>query len=132
MSQVKFKIGFVMDSESLFGLIGKFLPVEDLSVEEIVERPPKLPLQAIAHAVNHITKRTTEKKTRASPGPNLKKGINGIIMTALADGPKRANQLKPKVKAAGFSENSVNSRLEALRGYGVLEMIGDGTWKKVG
>jgi hypothetical protein len=129
VSQVKFKIGFVMDSESLFGLIGKFLPVEDLEVEEIVERPPKLPLQAIARAVDHITKRA---KTRASPGPNLKKGINGIIMTALADGPKRANQLKPKVKAAGFSENSVNSRLEALRGYGVLEMVGDGTWRKVG
>jgi hypothetical protein len=129
MSQVKFKIGFVMDSESLFGLIGKFLPVENLSVEEIVERPPKLPLQAIAHAVNHITKRA---KKRASPGPNLKKGINGIIMMALLDGPKRANALKPKVKAAGYSENSVNSRLEKLRQYGALEMVGDGTWKKVG
>ena len=124
MSQVKFKIGFIMDSESLFGLIGKFLPIEDLSVEEIVPKPkppPPLRLPTIARP-----------QTRASPGPNLKKGINGIIMMALLDGPKRAIEMRPKIKAAGYSENSLTSRLEALRDHGVLEMIGDGTWKKVG
>lgn len=124
---VKFKIGFTIPSETLIELIGKFLPIEDLEVEEIVERQPKLPLHAIAHAVDHTEK---VKKKRYTPGPNLKKGINGILITALSDGPKRAAQLQPLLKAAGYSEGSVNSRLEFLRSFGLVEPVGDGNWRK--
>jgi hypothetical protein len=114
---VKFKIGFTMDAETLFGLMSKMLPVENLSVEEVFERPSE-PMPRLPH------------KGRGFPGPDLKKGVNGIIMIALAEGPKRAVQIQPKVQAAGFSPNSVNSRLEALYRFGVIERVGDGTWRK--
>jgi hypothetical protein len=125
---VKFKIGFTIGSETLFGLMSKMLPIENLSVEEFVERQPRPPLEAIAHAVKPITKRKSFK--RASPGPNLEKGINSIIMTALSDGPQRAIDIQPKIAAAGFSQNSISSRLEELRKYGVLERTDDGSWRK--
>jgi hypothetical protein len=136
MSQVKFKIGFTIPSDTLIAMIAKFLPIEDLSVEEIVPKPTlaersiaihKLTQQAIA---THKSKPQINK--RASPGPNLKKGINGIVVTELSTGPKRAIDMQPKVVAAGFSANSVTSRLEELRKYGVIERMGDGKWKRVG
>jgi hypothetical protein len=123
MSQVKFKIGFTIPSDTLIAMIAKFLPIEDLSVEEIVPR--------IASTPKPLHLPTTKGKyKRPSPGPNLKKGINGILITELSIGPKRAVELQPKVVAAGFSGNSVNSRLEELRKYGVIERMGDGKWKR--
>ena len=134
MSQVKFKIGFTIPSDTLIAMIAKFLPIEDLSVEEIVPKPTlaersiaihKLTQQAIA---THKPKPQIHK--RASRGPNLKKGINEILITELSTGPKRAVDMQPKVVAAGFSENSVTSRLEELRKYGVIERMSDGKWKR--
>ena len=37
---VKFKLGFTVSAETLFTLMSKLLPIEDLSVEEVIERPP--------------------------------------------------------------------------------------------
>ena len=41
MTTMKFKIGFTIAGETLFGLIAKFLPIEDLSVEELVDKTPQ-------------------------------------------------------------------------------------------
>ena len=42
MSAVKFKIAFTINAETLFTLASKLLPIEDLSIEEVVERQPQL------------------------------------------------------------------------------------------
>jgi hypothetical protein len=123
---VKFKIGFTIGADTLFGLMSKMLPIEDLEVEEL---PVKPTLAERAIAIAH-RKPQHKKLKRASPGPNLEKGVNGVIMAALSDGPKRAIEIQPKVVAAGFSANSVTSRLEELRKYGVIERNNDGMWRK--
>jgi len=123
---VKFKIGFTIGADTLFGLMSKMLPIENLEVEEI--RPKPTLAERAIHKITHKPKPQIRK--HASPGPNLEKGINGVIMAALSDGPKRAAELRPKVIAAGFSANSVTSRLEELRKYGVLERASDGMWRK--
>jgi hypothetical protein len=119
---VKYKIAFTMDAETLFGLMSKMLPIENLSVEELVEHQPKLP---IAHAVKHIT---TKRKKRSSL--RLDRGINGIILTAMSDKPVRAIEIRPKIVAAGFSGNSLTSRMQFLQEHGVIEPLGDGTWRR--
>jgi hypothetical protein len=125
---IKFKIGFTIGADTLFGLMSKMLPIEDLEVEEIAPKP-KLAERAIAiHKLTHKPKPQIHK--RVSPGPDLKKGINGIIVTELSTGPKRAIDMQPKVMAAGFSINSITSRLEELRKYGVIERDGEGRWKR--
>jgi|HubBroStandDraft_5_1064220.scaffolds.fasta_scaffold1192908_1 hypothetical protein len=131
---VKFKIGFTINGETLFGLMSKMLPIENLEVEEVIDSSDHLVLKPvpagamkILNAAKHEPKPQIHK--RASPGPNLGKGINGIIVAALSDGPKRAADLQPKAVAAGFSANSVTSRLEELRKFGVIERVGDGKWR---
>jgi hypothetical protein len=126
MSQVKFKIGFTIPSDTLIALIAKMLPIEDVSIEEIVPKPTLAERAIAIHKLMHKPKR---KISRASPGPNLSKGINGIILTELSTGPKRAVELQPKIVADGFSANSVNSRLEELRKYGAIERTSTGLWK---
>jgi hypothetical protein len=126
MSQVKFKIGFTIPSDTLIAMIAKFLPIEDLEVEEIVPKPT---LAERAIAIHKLTPKPHIHK-RASPGPNLSKGIAKIIVTELSIGPKRAIELQPKIMAAGFSINSVTSRLEELRKSGVIERDDEGRWKR--
>jgi hypothetical protein len=123
---IKFKIGFTMDAETLFGLMSKFLPVENLSVEELIERRP---VEAIAHAVKRITAKRITTKHKKRP-VQLDSGINGIIMTAISDKPARPIDIRPKVIAAGFSANSLTSRMMFLRERGIIEPVGDGTWRK--
>jgi hypothetical protein len=121
---VKFKIGFTVDSEVLLGLFAKLLPIEDVTVKELTPIPTGRVITGIrAHP------QIARKTNRRSPGPNLEKGVNGVILAELSTGPKRAVELKPKVAAAGFSVNSVNSRLESLHGFGVIERIGKGRWR---
>ena len=134
---MKFKIGFTIDGETLFGMLSKMLPIENLSVEEIVPKPT---LAERAIAVNRLTQQAIDQKRfppvrkkadykRQSPGPSLTKGVNMVIVHELDSGPKKATEIQPKAKAAGFSPNSVNSRLEALRNHGVVGRIGDGRWR---
>jgi hypothetical protein len=133
---VKFKIGFTVSAETLFDLLSKFLPIEQLSVEEVLDKTPRFDLEAQVRKLGSDSllpskhKPQRKKIKRASPGPNLEKGINGIIMVALSDGPKRAIDIQPKIAAAGFSQNSASSRLEELRKYGVIERNSEGLWRK--
>jgi hypothetical protein len=129
---VKFKIGFTIDGEMLFGMLSKFLPIENLSVEEVMPQSDRLVLKPVPAGAMKILAAAKQRRKfkRASLGPNLEKGINGVIMTALSSGPQSAKDLLPKTVAAGFSPNSVTSRLEELRRFGVIERVGDGTWRK--
>ena len=126
---VKFKIGFTIAGETLFAMIAKMLPIENLSVEELGPAS-KTPLadRAIAH---HQKRFPTQRKkmSRASPGPTLNRGINGIIVTELKAKPCSAAELKPKMKAAGYSPDSLSSRLERLLSHGVIERAGAGLWR---
>jgi len=133
---VKFKIGFVVPAETLFGLMAKFLPVEDLHVEELVEKPT--PSESFLKGVE-IAK-TFEKKLRApvrrrkkrAPNMDLTSGINAIVMSVLKDGlPHRATEMEPLMSASGFSANSVSSRLQALKKRGMVTQPGVGLWQLV-
>ena len=117
---VNFKVGFTISGETLFALFAKMLPIDDLSVEEIpAHKPPAKPI---------ALPRKPQARKKNNP-MRLKMGINGIILTAMRDKPLRALQMKPLIVAAGFSANSINSRLEALRLKGIIERVGDGTWR---
>jgi hypothetical protein len=134
---MKFKVGFSIEAETLFKLMSQFLPVDDLHVEELtppisVSRTPAwdalvgnspLPLNKPKPKVKGKFKR------RASKPMDLNTGINRIIMEAMADGkPHRAIEFKPLLTKAGFSANSVGSRLQNLEVHGIVIQRGDGTW----
>lgn len=137
---VRYKIGFIVDGEALFRMLSKFLPVDDLRVEELA---PSAPVSAppLSHDWTpswnkQITKpvaklRKTSKRRSRGSARSLTEGTNGIIMSLMADGKyHRAAELKPLMKAAGFSTHSIGSRLGDLRDNDVLEHNADnGTWR---
>jgi hypothetical protein len=121
---VKFRVGFDIDGETLFSMIAKMLPIGNLSVEELT--PPRAEVARIPHTP------TKHRQPRANPGPNLKAGINRIIVEMLENGKAlHAVDFEPAVKKGGYTANSVSSRLDALKRLGVLEKLPDKTWRLV-
>ena len=134
---MKFKIGFTIDAETLFGIMAKVLPIEELTVEELtpppVVAPPRHNLRAQIKSLGAdslLPGPKVRKKQRTGRGPDLKSGINGVIVKAMADGQEhRAVDLAPLLQAAGFSSNSIASRLGSLRLHGVVKQVGGGRWR---
>ena len=130
MSTVKFKIAFTINAETLFTLASKLLPIDDLSIEELIERPDPN-VARIAKVEQLVARKPKHKYKRAPSKPmDLTAGINKIVMDALSNRlPHRAVEMRPALKAGGYSENSVGSRLQNLEKHGVVEQMGDGTWR---
>jgi hypothetical protein len=149
---VKFRLGFTISAETLFSMMSKVLPIDDLHVEEVFE-PDRghghplggfkdtehLPTHNLKAQIKHLgqdslmpkqLKPKQPAKQQRRRGVDLKRGINGIIITALSDGAvHRAVDLQPLLKAAGFSENSISSRLQQLKEHGVVRQTGIGAWR---
>ena len=126
--KVKYQIGFTVDAETLFGLIAKFLPFEDLHVEEIVPHAPRPQKLAAPMAMQRTMKRAPRK--RGYP-INLNDGVNGVIMGVLADGqPHRYAELKVAVTAAGYAGSGIGSRMERLHAHKAIAKTDYGLWRK--
>jgi hypothetical protein len=124
---VKFRVGFDIDAETLFGMIAKMLPIENLAVEELApaKAQPRIP---------HVPKPAAKiaRRPRPNRGPDLKAGINRIIVEMLADGKTlRAVDFEAQVERGGYARNSVSSRLDKLKAHGVVEKLPDQTWRLV-
>jgi hypothetical protein len=120
-----------MTGEALFGLLAKFLPVNNLSVEEVLPKAEARdpPVARLAH-LKAVKPAKPERAKRKSKGLNLSDGVNGIVMRILEDGqPHRAVEMEGPVKAKNYSGNSVGSRLQNLREHGIVEQVGNGRWR---
>jgi hypothetical protein len=127
---VKFKIGFTITPEVLFGIIGKVLPLENLHIEQLVEAPMPDPAIRFDRRFD-LPKPKKLKKPKKKPSIplNLEKGINKIMITALQTRPHKAIEIKPMLISGGYSGNSVGSRLQNLETHGVVERMQNGYWR---
>lgn len=128
---IKYKLGFTIDSEVMFMLLSKFLPIENLSVEEVVERPA--PDSAIRFDKRFDLPKPVRKSKRnyGEPGNNvdLTRGVNAIIMAVLLDGKKHSPlELKEAMAKTAYSVNGLGSRLERLRHFGFVHKLRKGEW----
>jgi hypothetical protein len=128
---MKLKIGFTVSAETLFGLMAKLLPIDDLHIEELGEtaRPSLAPAKAAPKQIGKPHKPPPKQQRRQSAGPDLKSGVNRIIVEALSGGPRRASEIKPLLKAAGYAESGIGSRLEKLRAVGIVHQPEFGLWQ---
>jgi hypothetical protein len=130
---VKFKIGFTIDAETLFGIVSKFLPLENLAVEEVVERkerrPERPPAPLPPRRIKHLPARP-KTVNRKMGEVDLHTGVNAIVMKLFSDGkPHRAIELKPLMKAQGYSDSGVGSRLDRLKFHNVVFQPELGFWQ---
>lgn len=131
---IKYRLGFTMSAETLFALLGKVLPIEDLSVEEIAPTPVRVARQ-IADSGPHpqLAKPKLKRKGGRAPDsykPNLEAGTNAIILRVLADGQiHRTREIKEGYIAGGFTPNGTGSSIERMRKWGIIERAGLGAWR---
>jgi hypothetical protein len=145
---VKFKVGFTIDAQVLFGMLSKFLPVDDLHVEEVIEQPtpdpairfdrrfdlpksskPKQYKQKQKRAIRSHSARVHPTRTQGG-GPNLKEGSNAVVLELLSDGkPHRAVEMKPLFAARGYAPTGSAARLGKLRDFGVIFQPEVGLWQ---
>jgi len=129
---VKYKIGLTIDAEMLFGIIAKFLPIQDLSVEEVIEREPDPAIRFDKRF--DLPKPVRAKQVRKVKGSgfalNLYAGGNAIIMATFADGKVHVgSDTFPAMRAAGYTTNGLYGRLKRLRNYGYLMQPRRGQWQ---
>jgi hypothetical protein len=130
----KFKVAFTMDAKTLFLIVSKMLPIEDLKVEEKLD-------EAELKAALHSLAPKAERAKLAQPSPKPKfakskpsipfspdKGINKILLDYLAKRPHKSIELRKPLQEAGYSANSVGSRLQELAKRGIITQHGDGLW----
>ena len=128
MMAVKFKIDFQIDAETLFGLISKFLPLENLHVEEVVER--HAPAPKLAHQPK-LAPKPKRAPRRSGYATNLEAGVNAVIMGVLADGePHRFSELQHAIRAAGFARTGLGSRIKRLQEHGIVVRHSPGFYVK--
>ena len=127
---IKYKLAFTIDSETLFGIMSKFLPIEDLSVEEVVERPAERPLIAKGTPFKAPRAPQVRRKKGSGYALNLYAGCNAIIMATFADGePHIGADCFPGMKAAGYAINGLYGRLDRLRLHGYVTQPRPGKWQ---
>ena len=130
---IKYRLNFTLPAETLFALMAKMLPIEDLSVEEIVEHaPPAAPakLKPPQQAQLAKPKRRRATRTPESYALNLKEGVNGILMGILEDGQVHETAVfKPAMKSRGYAEAGTSSALAKLLKRGIVFQPEFGAWQ---
>jgi hypothetical protein len=135
---IKYKLGFTIDSETLFSIMSKFLPIQDLSVEEVpvIERQLKrADLPALLHSLHKPKPPRKQpphpRAPRVSGYPvNLYGGVNNIIMASLADGkPHTLVDSHANIVAAGYSKSGLYSRVQRLVKHGYIVRVRSGYYQ---
>ena len=129
---IKYKLGFTIDSETLFGLLSKFLPIQDLSVEEVMERAPDPAIRFDKRfdLPTPVRAKQVRRKKGSGYALNLYAGSNAIIMTTFADGEPHAGvECDAAMSAAGYATNGLYGRLDRLRRHGYITHPRPGQWQ---
>lgn len=126
---VKFKLGFTIDAKTLFGIMSNFLPIEDLSVEEVAPMEDRVNTK-MRELANEVHKLHLPKRHKRSNKLNLHAGANAIIMAVLADGVLHpGSDIAPDMVKAGYATNGLYGRLERLRTHGYIARPRSGYWQ---
>ena len=132
---IKYKLAFTIDSETLFSIMSKFLPIQDLSVEEVPLEKEIATLHAnlrMAQGTPFKAPRVPQVRRKKGSGYtlNLYAGCNAIIMTTLADGEMHpGTDVAPNMLAAGYAVNGLYGRLDRLRRHGYIVRPRSGHWQ---
>jgi hypothetical protein len=122
---VKFRLGFTVDAQTMFSLMAKVLPIEDLNVEELIEAPhaptPKLPKPQA---------KVRKPYTRTARGDPPTGGARfAVLQPAFAKGPLRLSEIREIFRNYNFATNGLSSAITAWVQYGLIEKIGPGQYQ---
>jgi hypothetical protein len=122
---VKFKIGFTIESETLFFMMSKFLPVNDLHVEEIVDRSTEQ-IKLTLPKEKKSPKRVSHFKH--SSGRTLQDFILEY-MNNTSNYPVTWVELANRAESLGFRKSSINNGVTRLIKAKLIQRISSGKYK---
>lgn len=126
---VKFRLAFDVEAETLFSLMSKLLPIDNLRVEEL--RPsvaPKLMAQPKL-AAPKAKRKGSSRGLGSRGGVDITKGMAQIIIDLLSDGkPHGALEIIALAVKRGYSKSGVTSRLIKLKAHGLIHQPEYGRW----
>jgi len=124
---IKYKIGLTITAETLFGMIAKFLPIEDLYVEEILPQSQNV-------------EKITDLAPKTKPGKNTNKQfkhpsgkpLTYFILEYFKQDQKHNpswNELSKYTVELGFNKSSINNSISRLLKQGKIEKMTYGKYK---
>jgi hypothetical protein len=126
---IKYKLGFTIDSEALFGILAKFLPVSDLSVEEVPMVERQLKRADLPELLASIKPKSKRKKARRGEC-DLTQGVNAIIMGVLADRQTHTySELRAAIAETTYSANGSGARIGQLVASGYINKLSAGRYR---
>jgi hypothetical protein len=123
---VKFKIGFTIPSETLFSMVAKFLPIEDLHVEEIMEQQPKIIQSKIAKLIATMPDEkisTERKKYRTSFKHPSGKTLPELVIEFMekSKGDLTWAAMSKFAQSIGYEKSSINNAVARLIERNLIE-----------
>jgi hypothetical protein len=134
---VKFRIGFTIEAETLFGYISKLMPsLQDLNVEEIYDAPqmakPKMSVvaQKVAEHIK-LEKPIQPRKKHRTPfkhpsGRTLKELVKEFMEKNKGD--MTWADLGKHTESLGYEKSSINNAITRLTESGDIEKRGPGVY----
>jgi hypothetical protein len=105
--------------------MSKFLPLENLSVEEVIERRPD-------PAIRFDKRFDLPKPAKGGKGhraPNLNEGVNSIIISELGKGLRSYSALKQAINSdSRYSSSGIGSRISRLLEVGAIVKVSPGVY----
>jgi hypothetical protein len=125
---VKFKIGFTIESETLFRMISQMLPVEDLSVEEVMVRQP----QGIGKSVMDQLIEAPKKPKNAEHHFKHPSGktVQDFVIEFLKTRPSATwAEMSKHTVSIGYNKSSINNAVSRLLLKKMLEKVAPGVYR---
>jgi hypothetical protein len=134
---MKFKIGFTVQAETLFHMMSKFLPIEELHVEEIFEAPPTKPQSAIAKLVAKSQSQLQLEKPKAKPKVKIEhfkhpsgKTVQDFVVEYLKSHPSATwAEMSAYTVSIGYNKSSINNAVTRLVYKKIVEKVAPGIYR---
>lgn len=127
MSSVKFKVGFTIQAETLFSIIAKMLPIENLHVEEIIEHQEIKTQSRIAKLVAKMPQ--VKDSTRRFVHPTGKRVQDFIVEFMEKQSTANWKELSDLIESQGYHKSSINNGLNRLIEAKIIKRTGVGMYK---
>jgi hypothetical protein len=131
---IKYKIGLTITAETLFGMMAKFLPIEDLYVEEILPQPTRVePIEKISDASPKIKIKPGQNKDKQFKHPSGKT-LTYFILEYFKQRPKHIAswfELSKYTVEIGYNKASINNSITRLINSNQIEKISRGEYRLI-
>jgi hypothetical protein len=129
----KYKIGFTIQAETLFAMMAKMLPIDDVKIQEFIESPPekqsKVAQQVIAALGAPQQGKSKEKHFYHPSG----KTCQDFILEFLQKRPSATwAEMSHFLVSLGYNKSSVNNAVSRLVEKKFIERVTTGVYRMAG